>query len=94
MSDLPTLTEATLWAILNEELDDDTVNHLVWHHLGYRYDAATEQWDASRVIRSEEHTSELQSLTNLVCRLLLEKKKTPPPPPPSPLPFLSPSSPL
>src|SRR5438046_6069043 len=26
-------------------------------------------------IRSEEHTSELQSLTNLVCRLLLEKKK-------------------
>src|SRR5438046_6840496 len=27
------------------------------------------------VERSEEHTSELQSLTNLVCRLLLEKKK-------------------
>src|SRR5438093_9049247 len=27
------------------------------------------------VDRSEEHTSELQSLTNLVCRLLLEKKK-------------------
>ena len=26
--------------------------------------------------RSEEHTSEIQSLTNLVCRLLLEKKKT------------------
>src|SRR5438093_8496475 len=29
---------------------------------------------ARRWIRSEEHTSELQSLTNLVCRLLLEKK--------------------
>src|SRR5437016_7008235 len=28
-----------------------------------------------RGARSEEHTSELQSLTNLVCRLLLEKKK-------------------
>src|SRR5438093_5385026 len=28
-------------------------------------------------IRSEEHTSELQSLTNLVCRLLLEKKNRP-----------------
>src|SRR5437016_9557452 len=28
-----------------------------------------------RAHRSEEHTSELQSLTNLVCRLLLEKKK-------------------
>src|SRR5438093_260204 len=27
------------------------------------------------VERSEEHTSELQSLTNLVCRLLLEKKR-------------------
>src|SRR5207237_1877826 len=27
--------------------------------------------------RSEEHTSELQSHLNLVCRLLLEKKKTP-----------------
>src|SRR5262249_57573001 len=38
--------------------------------------------------RSEEHTSELQSLTNLVCRLLLEKKNTdhnPPPPAINPL---------
>src|SRR5437016_12563929 len=31
-------------------------------------------WTAAK--RSEEHTSELQSLTNIVCRLLLEKKKT------------------
>src|SRR5436309_13909726 len=29
----------------------------------------------SNVLRSEEHTSELQSRENLVCRLLLEKKK-------------------
>src|SRR2546430_10783003 len=29
---------------------------------------------ASMVVRSEEHTSELQSQSNLVCRLLLEKK--------------------
>ena len=29
----------------------------------------------AKPMRSEEHTSELQSLTNLVCRLLLEKKK-------------------
>src|SRR5688572_31297072 len=28
-----------------------------------------------RMVRSEEHTSELQSQSNLVCRLLLEKKK-------------------
>src|SRR5437016_12065618 len=31
--------------------------------------------NATTLGRSEEHTSELQSLTNLVCRLLLEKKK-------------------
>src|SRR5690606_39691726 len=31
--------------------------------------------DMSRVLRSEEHTSELQSRENLVCRLLLEKNK-------------------
>src|SRR2546426_5532688 len=30
---------------------------------------------AGRALRSEEHTSELQSPCNLVCRLLLEKKK-------------------
>src|SRR5437016_10467327 len=40
----------------------------------YRY-AVREGWlDADPRRRSEEHTSELQSLTNLVCRLLLEKK--------------------
>src|SRR5205085_6368145 len=42
--------------------------------------ALKEQMDASArfrrdVERSEEHTSELQSQSNLVCRLLLEKKK-------------------
>src|SRR2546427_7662571 len=31
---------------------------------------------AQKKWRSEEHTSELQSQSNLVCRLLLEKKKT------------------
>src|SRR2546430_7190421 len=34
--------------------------------------------DRERGTRSEEHTSELQSQSNLVCRLLLEKKKTVP----------------
>src|SRR2546427_7116331 len=32
----------------------------------------------SNLIRSEEHTSELQSQSNIVCRLLLEKKTTTP----------------
>src|SRR2546427_9314686 len=34
---------------------------------------------AERDVRSEEHTSELQSQSNLVCRLLLEKKNIPVP---------------
>src|SRR5262245_64859106 len=37
------------------------------HQIGY---------GARALVRSEEHTSELQSLRHLVCRLLLEKKKT------------------
>src|SRR5260370_30337040 len=37
--------------------------------------ALREALGARKVIRSEEHTSELQSHLNLVCRLLLEKKK-------------------
>src|SRR2546427_9197771 len=36
--------------------------------------AAVGVWASS--VRSEEHTSELQSQSNLVCRLLLEKKKS------------------
>src|SRR5438093_2511009 len=44
----------------------DFVNEKIWIAFSLRV----------RVVRSEEHTSELQSLTNLVCRLLLEKKNT------------------
>ncbi len=44
MMHLPPLTTETLWAILNNDLPDDTVNQLVWHHLGYRYDAQRETW--------------------------------------------------
>src|SRR3989304_2058597 len=36
---------------------------------------AASAWKAVRTMRSEEHTSELQSRLHLVCRLLLEKKK-------------------
>src|SRR5438046_5452234 len=45
--------------------EDDTV----------RIDAGHCDIGGRKYLRSEEHTSELQSLTNLVCRLLLEKKK-------------------
>src|SRR2546422_4828811 len=34
-----------------------------------------ESWRTSNMVRSEEHTSELQLRLHLVCRLLLEKKK-------------------
>src|SRR2546427_13261672 len=44
-----------------------------WNALGQRRRYAE---IARRIPRSEEHTSELQSQSNLVCRLLLEKKKT------------------
>src|SRR5688572_32219705 len=37
--------------------------------------AFTRHASPARHVRSEEHTSELQSQSNLVCRLLLEKKK-------------------
>ena len=47
---LPSLCDETFWAIIHDEISDDIANRLVWHYLGYRYDAATEQWDASNVI--------------------------------------------
>src|SRR2546427_6572958 len=40
-----------------------------------RGDGVERTFDAKRAHRSEEHTSELQSQSNLVCRLLLEKQK-------------------
>jgi hypothetical protein len=49
LSDLPPLTSETFWGILNDEINDETTNRLVWHYLGYRYDAAVQQWDLSAV---------------------------------------------
>lgn len=48
MAELPPLTQNTLWAIINEELDDATVNQLVWHYLGYRADGQG-GWDTTAV---------------------------------------------
>src|SRR5688572_30974281 len=42
---------------------------------GFDVDQRLAVGEVLRRIRSEEHTSELQSQSNLVCRLLLEKKK-------------------
>ncbi|MBR8836095.1 MAG: DUF1823 family protein [Stigonema ocellatum SAG 48.90 = DSM 106950] len=49
MTNLPPLKIETIWAILNEEIDDATVNQLVWHHLGYSYDSVAGQWDTTGV---------------------------------------------
>src|SRR5256885_11976634 len=43
-----------------------------------REEAPRDRPEPVGVVRSEEHTSELQSPCNLVCRLLLEKKKNNP----------------
>jgi Domain of unknown function (DUF1823) len=44
---MPPLTNETLWAILQDGIDDATANQLVWQTLGYRYDDRTQQWDAA-----------------------------------------------
>src|SRR5438477_8789625 len=51
--------------------------HLWLPGFGCQLPVASCQWGVKqeRWLRSEEHTSELQSHVNLVCRLLLEKKK-------------------
>src|SRR5262249_59908198 len=54
----------------NLELDGRLADAFLQRRLHCETHAGVEQSG-----RSEEHTSELQSLTNLVCRLLLEKKK-------------------
>ncbi len=49
MSELPPLNNETIWAILNEEIDDAAVNRLVWLYLGYRLDAETGKWNSADV---------------------------------------------
>ncbi len=49
MSGLPSLNNETIWAILNEEIDDAAVNQLVWQYLGYRCDAKTGLWNSENV---------------------------------------------
>src|SRR2546430_9807159 len=56
-------------------LADRGVARLLGGRPGQRARHRHEQPGRDRFGRSEEHTSELQSQSNLVCRLLLEKKK-------------------
>src|SRR2546425_9451733 len=58
-----------------DQRDEDAVQD-VEAEQRVRADLASAEEEGARVVdRSEEHTSELQSLAYLVCRLLLEKKK-------------------
>jgi len=41
------LTTETIWAIINDEIDDASVNRLVWERLGYDYNEVKQQWDAT-----------------------------------------------
>ncbi|MCC5637232.1 DUF1823 family protein [Nostoc sp. CHAB 5844] len=50
MSNLPPLNTDTVWGILKDQIDDATVNQLVWHYLGYRYNSTTNKWDNSEVL--------------------------------------------
>src|SRR2546426_8109840 len=62
-----------LGAVLNDVPAEAGYRYYSYYLPGYE---ATDEYPAGRkLVRSEEHTSELQSPCNLVCRLLLEKKK-------------------
>src|SRR5438046_4267012 len=72
------LSKDKIRVLLLEGVNDSAVQMI--EAAGYsnmtRLSRALEGDALKEAIRSEEHTSELQSLTNLVCRLLLEKKTT------------------
>src|SRR5258706_7428934 len=61
-------TRQTRWLVLGQTKSVGTD--------GSRLEGGCRSLAGTIFMRSEEHTSELQSLTNLVCRLLLEKKKS------------------
>src|SRR3712207_8250059 len=50
-------------------------NETAWNARGTKHRFKASLWGRADGLRSEEHTSELQSRQYLVCRLLLEKKK-------------------
>src|ERR1039458_10694099 len=58
--------------LFRAELSDSSGSFITYNVIGVLADSASSIIHA--IIRSEEHTSELQSLRHLVCRLLLEKK--------------------
>src|SRR2546430_2963604 len=61
---------------ITRERNDENVSHWIFGGTDWKRRAwRRPRWVVAALSRSEEHTSELQSQSNLVCRLLLEKKK-------------------
>src|SRR6266487_5241341 len=63
-----------LASITPERLEDDLVRVFAGEYRTIEQPTLEAQVDGKTLLRSEEHTSELQSPVHLVCRLLLEKK--------------------
>src|SRR2546430_11063957 len=57
--------------LFRSHLDANDAFHSIWSS----FVSLVPSHEGGYLVRSEEHTSELQSQSNLVCRLLLEKKK-------------------
>src|SRR5688572_32540774 len=71
-------TVKEFWSITEPRIEDASVQQGIPIELYYYSELGLEYFsipDFQKRDRSEEHTSELQSQSNLVCRLLLEKKK-------------------
>jgi Domain of unknown function (DUF1823) len=55
-SPLPTLSNETIWAILQEKLTDIQVNQLLWKYLGYEYDSTNQTWHVREVESTWQET--------------------------------------
>src|SRR5688572_31403682 len=63
------------WIQARTQVQEGTACRFLFKGRGVRLIVAEKVLMSVMMVRSEEHTSELQSQSNLVCRLLLEKKK-------------------
>src|SRR5205814_2766389 len=71
---LPTTRPPITWSLDHKTTTyAATISSFSW--ASRKIGGSDKPWAGRNVARSEEHTSELQSLRHLVCRLLLEKKK-------------------
>src|SRR5690625_6349763 len=80
---LPRMPQSSFYELIKSPVFEDCVSKSLIHQINFlriqgndtAHGAEGELRNAQMALRSEEHTSELQSRGQLVCRLLLEKKK-------------------